>query len=80
MKKDKSIRVNICWELKKERRCETLSKEQAYALRKDVEKEGGLIFWFQPLDDWVHGAWARMDQPLIVIIGFVKSSGSTCSK
>ena len=45
------LRVNVCWELKKERRCETLSKDEAYALRKDIEKEGGLIFWFQPLDD-----------------------------
>jgi len=45
------LRVNVCWEIDKERRCETLSKEQAYTLRKDVEKEGGIIFWFQPLDD-----------------------------
>jgi hypothetical protein len=47
----KPLRVNVCWEIDKERRCETLSKEQAYALRKEMEKQGGLIFWFQPLDD-----------------------------
>jgi len=45
------LRVNVCWEINKERRCETLSKEEAYTLRKDVEKDGGIIFWFQPLDD-----------------------------
>tara|TARA_S200002703_G_scaffold147519_1_gene143410 strand:+ start:1987 stop:2142 length:156 start_codon:yes stop_codon:yes gene_type:complete len=51
MKKDKLLRVNVCWEINKERRCETLSKDQAYALRKSIQKENGTIFWFQPLDD-----------------------------
>jgi hypothetical protein len=51
MKKDKSIRVNICWELKKERKCQTLSKDEAYALRKTIENNDGVVFWFQPLDD-----------------------------
>jgi hypothetical protein len=47
----KPLRVNVCWEINEERRCETLSKEQAYALRKDVEEDGGIIFWFQPVED-----------------------------
>jgi len=51
MKKDKRIRVNICWELKKERKCQTLSKDEAYALRKDVEDNDGVVFWFSALDD-----------------------------
>jgi|TARA_B100002051_G_scaffold245937_1_gene253664 hypothetical protein len=51
MKKDKQIRVNICWELGAERKCETLSKYHAYATRKYVEDNDGVVFWFQPLED-----------------------------
>lgn len=50
-KEDKPIRVNICWELKKERKCETLSKDKAYALRKYVEDNDGVVFWFSALDN-----------------------------
>jgi|TARA_S200002703_G_scaffold153282_1_gene154676 hypothetical protein len=51
MKKNKQIRVNICWELETERKCETLNKDNAYAMRKHVEDKNGVVFWFQPLDE-----------------------------
>lgn len=51
MKKEKPIRVNICWELNKERKCETLEKSHAYATRDYVEENDGVVFWFQPLED-----------------------------
>ena len=51
MKKDKQIRVNICWELNNERKCETLDKKHAYATREYVETNKGVVFWFQPLDN-----------------------------
>lgn len=51
MKKKKPIRVNICWELNKKRKCETLEKDHAYATRKYVEENDGVVFWFQPLED-----------------------------
>lgn len=41
----------MCWELKDEKKCVTLFKEQAYATRDWVEKEGGTVFWFQALPD-----------------------------
>ena len=49
MKKEKQIRVNICWELGVERKCETLNKDHAYATRKYIEDNDGVVFWFQPL-------------------------------
>lgn len=51
MKKEKPIRVNVCWELKDIRKCETLYKDEAYALKKHLEEVGGFCFWFQALDD-----------------------------
>lgn len=45
------IRVNLCWEVKNERKCATLPKEQAYVTRKWAEKEGGCVWWFQALPD-----------------------------
>jgi len=51
MKKTKPIKVNICWELNNERKCETMSQDQAYATRKYCEKNNGVVFWFQPLED-----------------------------
>lgn len=51
MKNEKPIRVNICWELNKERKCETLEKDHAYATRKYIEENDGVVFWFQPLED-----------------------------
>ena len=56
MKKTKPIKVNICWELNNERKCETMSQDQAYATRKYCEKNDGVVFWFQPLEDWCQGA------------------------
>ena len=50
MKKDKQTRVNICWELGDERKCETLSKEDAYATRQHIEENNGVVFWFNPVD------------------------------
>lgn len=47
--KDPQIRVNICWEVRNEKKCVTLPKAEAYATRDWVEKEGGVCFWFQPL-------------------------------
>ena len=51
MSKCKKIRVNICWELNEKRKCETLEKDHAYATRRHVEDNDGVVFWFQPLDD-----------------------------
>tara|TARA_R100001510_G_C7482096_1_gene93654 strand:+ start:304 stop:462 length:159 start_codon:yes stop_codon:yes gene_type:complete len=50
-KRDKKIRVNICWEVGKERKCETLDKNHAYALKKWVDEQNGCVFWFQALED-----------------------------
>ena len=49
MKQDKDIKVNLCYELNKERKCQTLSKEDAYTTRKWVEGEGGFVWWFNPI-------------------------------
>lgn len=50
-KRDPKIRVNICWEVRDEKKCVTLSRDEAYATRDWVEKEGGVVFWFQALPD-----------------------------
>ena len=49
--KEPYIRVNICYEVGNEKKCVTLSKEQAYATREWVEQQDGTTFWFQPLPD-----------------------------
>jgi|TARA_Y100000401_G_C8325923_1_gene228271 hypothetical protein len=49
--KDKPIRVNVCWECGKTRKCETMEKEDAYKTKRWVEANDGFIFWFQALDD-----------------------------
>jgi hypothetical protein len=46
-----NIRVNICWEVGDEKKCVTLSKEEAYATKKWVEDNGGVVFWTQVLPD-----------------------------
>ena len=51
MKKTKPIKVNICWEVNNERKCETLSKNDAFATKKYCEENDGVVFWFQPLED-----------------------------
>ena len=50
-KKDPHIRVNMCWEVKDEKKCVTLSKNDALATRDWVEEQGGVVFWFQALPD-----------------------------
>ena len=47
--KEPQIRVNICWEVGKEKKCVTLPKAEAYATKDWVEKEGGCVYWFQAL-------------------------------
>lgn len=49
--KEPYIRVNICWEVKDEKKCVTMSKEQAYATKDWVERQEGTVFWFQALPD-----------------------------
>jgi hypothetical protein len=49
--KDYQPRVNICWEYEEERYCKTLSKDEAYALKKEMKEKEGVVFWFQPLED-----------------------------
>lgn len=43
--------MNICWELGDEKKCVTLSKNDAYVTREWVEENGGTVFWFQALPD-----------------------------
>ena len=50
-KKNKSIRVNVCWECGDQRQCKTMQKEDAYRTRRWVEANDGFIFWFQALDE-----------------------------
>lgn len=49
--KEPYIRVNICWEVGDERKCATLDKSDAYATREWVEKNDGVVYWFQALPD-----------------------------
>ncbi len=48
--KEPQIRVNICWEVRNEKKCVTLPKAEAYATRDWAEREGGVVFWFQPVN------------------------------
>ena len=50
-KKDPHIRVNMCWEVNGEKKCVTLSKNNALATRDWVEQQNGTVFWFQALPD-----------------------------
>jgi hypothetical protein len=49
--KEPRIRVNICWEVGEERKCVTLEKSDAYATREWVEKNNGVVYWFQALPE-----------------------------
>ena len=49
--KDLKIRINMCWEVGDEKKCVTLSKEEAYATKKWVESNDGVVFWIQVLPD-----------------------------
>lgn len=44
-------RVNVCWEVGEERKCRTMSNDEAYALKKWLDDNNGFTFWFQALDD-----------------------------
>jgi hypothetical protein len=45
-----NIRVNICYELNDNRKCLTLNKVEANALKCAVENEGGVVWWYVPVD------------------------------
>jgi hypothetical protein len=47
--KNYQIKVSICYEIKRKRRCEILNKDEAYRLRKLIEQLNGTIYWFQPV-------------------------------
>lgn len=47
--KNPDIRVNVCYELNDERKCLTLSKDEAYDLRKTIEEQKGCVWWYQPV-------------------------------
>jgi hypothetical protein len=49
--KDLRLRINMCWEVGNEKKCVTLSKEEAYATKKWVEDNDGCVFWTQVLPD-----------------------------
>jgi hypothetical protein len=49
--KDLKLRINMCWEVGDEKKCVTLSKEEAYATKKWVESNDGVVFWTQVLPD-----------------------------
>jgi hypothetical protein len=49
--KEPHIRVNMCWQVKDEKKCATLPKDVAYATRDWVEENDGCVFWFQALPD-----------------------------
>lgn len=49
--KEPRIRVNVCWQIKDNKKCVTLPKEHAYETKDWVESQGGTIFWFQALED-----------------------------
>jgi hypothetical protein len=44
-------RVNVCWQIGEERKCETMSHDDAYALKAWLDENDGFTFWFQALDD-----------------------------
>lgn len=50
VKKNPKIRVNICWEVGDEKKCVTMSKEEAYVTRKWVEENNGVVFWFSAVE------------------------------
>ena len=47
----KVLRVNVCWEINKERQCKTMTKDEAYSLKAWLEENNGFTYWFQALDD-----------------------------
>jgi hypothetical protein len=51
VKRNKEIKVNMCWELDDEKKCVTLTKDQAYATREWVESKGGCVWWFTAIEN-----------------------------
>jgi hypothetical protein len=51
LKKEFKVRVNLCYEVHDEKKCVTLSKEEAYATKKWVEDNDGCVWWFTALED-----------------------------
>ena len=49
--KQHNTKVNICWQVGDEKKCVTMSKEQAYATRDWVEAQGGVVFWTQVVSE-----------------------------
>lgn len=49
LQRDPRIIVNVCWQIKNEKKCVALPREEAYATRKWVEENNGVIFWFDPI-------------------------------
>lgn len=49
--KEYKKRVNVCWEVGEERKCRTMSHDEAYALKRWLDENNGFTFWFQALDD-----------------------------
>lgn len=49
-KRNPEIKVNICWHVENEKKCVTLPKEEAYAIREWVEREGGVVMWFNAVN------------------------------
>ena len=41
--------VSVCYVLKGKRKCEILSRIEAYALRRFIESQEGTIYWFNPI-------------------------------
>ena len=48
--REPKILVNMCWELNREKKCVTLPKEEAYATKEWVEREGGFVYWSCPVE------------------------------
>tara|TARA_R100000008_G_C3456607_1_gene102053 strand:- start:234 stop:389 length:156 start_codon:yes stop_codon:yes gene_type:complete len=46
LNRNQNITVNVCYEVHGERKCTTLNKYDAFNLRKYVENEKGVVWWF----------------------------------
>ncbi|MFZ9327602.1 MAG: hypothetical protein ACO24H_09150 [Polynucleobacter sp.] len=49
-KRRTDIKVNVCYELNDKTKCMTLRNQEAYALKTAIENEGGVVWWFVPVD------------------------------
>ena len=46
LNRNKNITVNVCYEVHGKRKCTTLNKYDAFNLRKYVEHQEGVVWWF----------------------------------